>query len=263
MCRFASFVLTRNNEYYLENSDSHEDIIENFKLVDDGNNIVRIELIPPKDTTKIHNISKWKFIIDQDKYPDWTYKNDPSLEAQAKKALQRRIEEQKIGYTIEKGIGENVHVGRFGTAIVGKKGFATSKDYGTSISGSFGISISGVKGIAKSEDCGTSIVFEYGEAITGNCGRSVSGLKGKSTTGHYGTAISGPEGLSIAGNFGKAIVGEFGKVQAGEYGELHIQRYENNECGFKTYVYYIGINGVKPNTLYRLENGQLVEAVTK
>jgi hypothetical protein len=90
MCHFASFILTKNEAYYLDTSDSHEDIIEFFHLRDDYTNLVRVEINPPENKTDIQNPDKWIFKVDQDCYPNWTYKGDPTLEEQTRKALAKK-----------------------------------------------------------------------------------------------------------------------------------------------------------------------------
>ena len=258
MCRFASFILTKTNEYYLETSDSHEDIIEHYSLNDNRVEIVRVEIRPPKNKEEINDVSKWEFHIDQDQYPIWTYKGDLTLEEKTRKALVRRIEEQKIGYTIEKGIGDCAKVGDFGTAIVLDKGKAIAGDFGRAIAGNYGIAIAGIQGHSTAGYKGRAITDEYGISITGNVGKSISGRFGKSIAGEGGIAITGSDGIAIVGDGGQAIAGEWGKVQAGKDGELQIRRFLHG-CGkFKTYIFYVGENNVEPNTLYRLENGNLV-----
>ena len=49
MCKFASFVLTKDRELWLPESDSHADIIERYGLHADGAqgpNIVKVEIAP-------------------------------------------------------------------------------------------------------------------------------------------------------------------------------------------------------------------------
>jgi len=73
MCKPASMVLTKDKVFWSMNTDSHEDIIAEYKLHADGKhcpNILRVEIVPPDgDMTKPP--SKWVFGYDQDVLPKW------------------------------------------------------------------------------------------------------------------------------------------------------------------------------------------------
>ncbi len=88
MCQFASFVLTKDREFWLETSDSHEEIISRHKLHADGvtgPNIIRVELTPPMDGLW-SDLSHWDFRIDQDITPGWA----PRCDVDAMQAIQAR-----------------------------------------------------------------------------------------------------------------------------------------------------------------------------
>ena len=73
MCKPASFVVTKNKVFWSKNSDSHEDIIQENKLVESvaGNyTFVRVE-ITPQDGDLSSNTRYWKYKLDQDIVPDW------------------------------------------------------------------------------------------------------------------------------------------------------------------------------------------------
>ena len=73
MCRPASFVLTKDRVFWSINTDSHEDIIAEHKLHQDGvrgPNILRIEITPPDDDFTAP-AKKWNFRLDQDIMPAW------------------------------------------------------------------------------------------------------------------------------------------------------------------------------------------------
>jgi hypothetical protein len=166
MCKFASFILTKNKEYWSSTSDSHEDIIQENKLknLDRATpNLVRVEITPNEDS--ISDLDTWKFFLDQDQLPSWTFKGDPSLEERARKALKRRAQEEKW---FMKETGQNVWVGYDGTAISGYKGTAKVGDFGTAKAGSYGTAISGFMGTSKAGSYGTAqagkkgiIMIEY------------------------------------------------------------------------------------------------------
>ena len=74
MCKFASFVLTKGEEFWSDKSDSHEAIIVEHGLHSDGAhgpNILRVE-ISPTDKIKIWpSLKAWAYRVDQDKMPEW------------------------------------------------------------------------------------------------------------------------------------------------------------------------------------------------
>ena len=73
MCRPASFVLTKNKEFWSTHTDSHEDIIDEHKLAPDGTrgpNVLRVEIVPP-DGDLSAPPRKWLFGYDQDILPSW------------------------------------------------------------------------------------------------------------------------------------------------------------------------------------------------
>ncbi len=94
MCKFASFVLTKDREFWSDKSDSHEDIISKHNLHADGArgpNILRVE-ISPTDKIKVWpSLKAWAYRIDQDTMPEWF------IAAQAEKrtraALMRRFKQ--------------------------------------------------------------------------------------------------------------------------------------------------------------------------
>ena len=94
MCKFASFVLTKDRELWLPNNDRHEDIIDHFKLHADGArgpNVVRVEIVPGPHITRWDDYAGWVFRFDQDTFPAW---HDPAeTEVRARAALLRRAAE--------------------------------------------------------------------------------------------------------------------------------------------------------------------------
>lgn len=242
MCYFASFVLSKNNAFYLETLDSHEDIIQHFNLNDSKISVVRTELTPPESFDDIQDPSKWKFKLYQDSYPDWTYKGDPSLELLSRKALQKRIQEQSIGKLVQVGFAKIAVSGPYGKAIAG--------DYGQAFSGEKGTSIVGVNGKAVSGPQGTSISKAFGS--------SFSDYEGTSISDDYGLSVSGCEGTSIVGKSGHAITGNHGKAKAGPFGELNFKTFDNDSSRYRTIVAYVGENGILPDTFYTVKNGNLV-----
>ena len=64
MCKPASMVVTKEKIFWSEKSDSHEDTISEFGLVEKVANqltFVRIEIVPPNENDFGASSSKWKF----------------------------------------------------------------------------------------------------------------------------------------------------------------------------------------------------------
>ena len=73
MCKAASFVSTKDKVFWSKTSDSHEDIIREFKLHPDGvrgPNIMRTEISPPGDNLSLPS-DQWVFKTDQNEFPVW------------------------------------------------------------------------------------------------------------------------------------------------------------------------------------------------
>jgi len=74
MCEPASFVVTKKQVFWSKNSDSHEDIIQEFDLkeMDVRNNptFIRVEIVPPERDYRLP-FSKWNYKLDQDIKPEW------------------------------------------------------------------------------------------------------------------------------------------------------------------------------------------------
>ena len=91
MCNFASFVLTKDREFYSETGDSHSDIISQNSLHEwgaGGPNIVKVEISPTAEIKKWPSLRAWKFRIDQDTLPVWA--DEAACERRTRAALQRR-----------------------------------------------------------------------------------------------------------------------------------------------------------------------------
>ena len=91
MCKFASFVLTKDREFYIEGDDSHSSIISKFDLHEmgaRGANIVKVEITPTDKIKKWPSLEAWKFFIDQDILPDWH--DAATTEKRTRAALMRR-----------------------------------------------------------------------------------------------------------------------------------------------------------------------------
>ena len=88
------------------------------------------------------------------------------------------------------------------------------------------------------------------------------GTLGTATVGNGGTATVGYKGTATVGDYGTATVGDYGTVTGGENAELRIRWYDYGAERYRTAIAYVGENGIKPNTPYRLnDEHQFVEVV--
>jgi hypothetical protein len=154
----------------------------------------------------------------------------------------------------------NASVGEYGVAYT-SNGLASAGDYGVAIS-VFGevkaanlgcawtrygrVAIAGGRGVAWTEEFGRSEAGGGGVAITDDCGRA--------TSGDFGVAVAGCRGEAKAGNCGVAFAKDDGMASAGDAGVLLI-RWQS-----EIKVARVGEGGIKPNTMYRLDDdGKFVE----
>ena len=155
----------------------------------------------------------------------------------------------------KKVIGACVSSGHRGTSSSGYFGHSTSLDFGHSISGRKGTSISGRHGTSISGEFGQSTSGDYGNSISEDCGISISGNGGYSISKHYGTSISKNKGTSQTGFYGIASSGEHGTLIIHWWDAINLRR--------KISIAYVGENGIKPNTPYKLDkDGNFMESPT-
>ena len=92
MCKFASFVLTKDREFWSETGDSHTEIIKEHDLHEmgaNGPNIVRVEISPTNKIKIWPSLKAWSYKVDQDLLPAW---HDPkTTEKRTRAALLRRF----------------------------------------------------------------------------------------------------------------------------------------------------------------------------
>lgn len=100
MCRFKSGIILKNRVVLAPvGNDSHSDILESLNIEDTHLNalktFVRAELVPPEGNKAV-DVSKWKYIVDQDITPDW-YDNDPGrYEADFRAAVKEYLKDKFV-----------------------------------------------------------------------------------------------------------------------------------------------------------------------
>ena len=136
---------------------------------------------------------------------------------------------------------------------------ATAGDYGTATAGDKGTATAGYKGTATAGDYGTSTAGYYGTAKAGDEGTATAGYGGTATAGNKGTAKAGYYGTATAGDYGTATAGDEGTATAGDNGVIIIKHWNGEKYVPKIAI--VGENGIKPNTLYKLDSeGNFIEA---
>jgi hypothetical protein len=107
-------------------NDSHEEIIKHFKITPDGRtgvNVVRVEVIPPKNWGSCENINPltWFYKVDQDVTPEW-HDNDPELTKQrVKKAMEDFKENHMVWVKPKKASRKFVNLNPFGCVAPNSK----------------------------------------------------------------------------------------------------------------------------------------------
>ena len=105
--------------------------------------------------------------------------------------------------------------------------------------------------------CGDRLsAVEYIKAL-GATGAIVGGT---ATAGDRGTATAGDRGTATAGIGGTATAGVGGTATAGYGGTVLIRFYDAAASRCRVITGYVGEDGIKPNTRYRVVGGKLVEA---
>ena len=98
MCKFASFVLTKDKVLWVPDNDSHEEIISKHNLHADGargTNILRVEITPSDTQTEFTDYASWVYRIDQDTRPSWF-----DAEYDEKRVREELIVRAKIGFKV-------------------------------------------------------------------------------------------------------------------------------------------------------------------
>ena len=114
------------------------------------------------------------------------------------------------------------------------------------------------RGTATAGHGGTATAGHYGTATAGDGGTATARHYGTATAGDGGTATAGYGGTATTGDIGTATAGHYGTATAGYGGTLCIKHWDGMRYRIK--VAYVGEDGIKPNTPYKLDNeGNFVE----
>ena len=171
MCRPASFIATKGKIWWSKKTDSHEEIINEFKLHQDGAlgpNIVRLEIVPPNEHDFDKPLNEWVYKVDQDLIPEWY--DAVKYEKSARKALKDWAKAKLILP------GDKIAEFKEGWAIL--CGGTISAVWGGTISAVWGGTISAVWGGTISEVWGGTISEVCGGTISAVRGGTISAVRG-------------------------------------------------------------------------------------
>ena len=100
MCKFKSAIITKTGVHLTPiYNDSHSDMLNQMNIEDNHSNAMRVfvraELVPPNGD-KTADISKWKYIVDQDITPDWYDKDPERYENEMKETVAEWMKEHFV-----------------------------------------------------------------------------------------------------------------------------------------------------------------------
>ena len=134
--------------------------------------------------------------------------------------------------------------GDYGAATAGDRGAATAGNYGAATAGNYGAATAGYSGAATAGDSGAATAGDRGAATAGDSGAATS--RGKSASGENGLSVARGNEVRVKGGMGAILV----------IAEENTSDYDIAE--WKAVV--VDGEKIKPDTWYKLENGELVEA---
>ena len=141
----------------------------------------------------------------------------------------------------------------------GNRGAATAGDGGTATAGDGGAATAGDGGTATAGDGGTATAGDGGAATAGDGGTATAGNRGAATAGYGGAATS--RGKTATGENGVSVArGNNVKVKGGIGALLVIaEEYEDNYEIKDWKCAVVDGENIKPDTWYKLENGEFKE----
>lgn len=97
MCKFKSAIITKKGVFLTPMyNDSHSAMLKSMNIEDNRSNAMRVfvraELVPPNDDKTV-DISKWKYIVDQDITPDWYDKDPQRYETEMRQVVEEWMKE--------------------------------------------------------------------------------------------------------------------------------------------------------------------------
>jgi hypothetical protein len=179
MCEPASFVVTKKRVFWSKRSDSHEDIVDEFKLKErdarKNYTFVRVEIVPPNRDYSLP-FSKWIYKLDQDLKPDWYDAKD--VEKRCRMHLKDWRKAKVIMPTQKvKEVNFRHLVAVYGT-IGSVSGGTIGSVYGGTIGSVYGGTIGSVRGGTIEYVRGGTIRYVYGGTIESVYGGTIEYVRG-------------------------------------------------------------------------------------
>jgi hypothetical protein len=104
----------------------------------------------------------------------------------------------------------------------------------------------------------------YGSTLTGGSRSTLTGGSRSTLTGGDGSTLTGGSRSTLTGGSRSTLTGGDGStLTGGEKSELRFTRYDRDADRYRTVLAYVGEDGVKANTPYRLNDDGKVVEVTK
>ena len=146
-----------------------------------------------------------------------------------------------IGSTLTGGHGSILTGGRGSTLTGGDRSTLTGGDYST-LTGGRGSTLTG---------------GDY-STLTGGRGSTLTGGRGSTLTGGRGSTLTGGDYSTLTGGHGSTLTGGRGSILTGGDGSILCLSWRDGNR-HRIVVAYVGEDGVKADTAYRLRDGKLVE----
>ena len=172
MCQFFSPIVTRKMEilHCVDIDDSHETVIEKFKLKDDkleDRDFVRLEIEPKdyKQLTKTFKISDWNYGEDEEStLPSWYLKNQEKIKSLAFDEL-KKIYRKMFVFGKEKRIINNGRIFAYDSSTVEAYSSSVVKAYDSSTVKAYDSSIIKAYSSSVVEAYDSSVVEAYSSSV--------------------------------------------------------------------------------------------------
>ena len=130
---------------------------------------------------------------------------------------------------------------------------------GSILTGGIGSTLTGGDRSTLTGGNGSTLTGGNGSTLTGGNGSILTGGNGSILTGGIGSTLTGGIGSILTGGRGSTLTGGNGStLTGGDYSILCLSWRDGNR--HRIVVAYVGEDGVKADTAYRLRDGKLVEA---
>ena len=192
MCKFKSAIVLRNGDI-LHNpyTDSHEDLIQLYKLDDSSEFIsrfVRVEFAPPDDKD-LTDVTAYVLKVDEDNTPEWFDEIRDSVAERMAEIVRPMIVNEDTDLIIGRAVVlGKINVGRFGSALVINAGYATIHNAGCATIQNAGFATIQDAGFATIQDAGFATIQDAGRATIQDAGRATIQDAGCATIQYAGYA---------------------------------------------------------------------------